>query len=58
LDFADPARGGVAELAAATYDRLGSPEGELALGQAVFYMAMAAKSYRGKVALQRSKRLS
>jgi len=30
--------------AAQTYERLGSPEGELALGQAVVYLAIAAKS--------------
>jgi putative ATPase len=33
--------------AAATYERLGSPEGELALGQAVIYLAIAAKSNAG-----------
>jgi putative ATPase len=36
--------------AAETYERLGSPEGELALGQAVIYLAMAAKSNAGYVA--------
>ena len=30
--------------AAETYERLGSPEGELALGNAVIYLAVAAKS--------------
>ncbi|UUZ49531.1 replication-associated recombination protein A [Massilia sp. B-10] len=34
----------IANDAAATYERLGSPEGELALGQAVIYLAIAAKS--------------
>jgi putative ATPase len=33
--------------AAATYERLGSPEGELALAQAVIYLAVAAKSNAG-----------
>ncbi|MES2105750.1 MAG: replication-associated recombination protein A [Pseudomonadota bacterium] len=33
--------------AANTYERLGSPEGELALGQAVIYLAIAAKSNAG-----------
>lgn len=33
--------------AAATYERLGSPEGELALGQAVIYLAIAPKSNAG-----------
>jgi len=30
-----------------TYERLGSPEGELALGQAIIYLALAAKSNAG-----------
>ena len=34
----------VALLAAVVYERLGSPEGELALAEAVVYLAMAAKS--------------
>ncbi|MBD3815377.1 MAG: recombination factor protein RarA, partial [Halothiobacillus sp.] len=33
--------------AATTYERLGSPEGELALGQAVIYLAIAPKSNAG-----------
>jgi putative ATPase len=33
-----------------TYERLGSPEGELALGQAVAYLALAPKSNAGYVA--------
>lgn len=33
--------------AALTYERLGSPEGELALAQAVIYLAVAAKSNAG-----------
>jgi putative ATPase len=33
--------------AALNFERLGSPEGELALGQAVIYLAMAAKSNAG-----------
>ena len=33
-----------------TYDRLGSPEGELALAQAVIYLALAPKSNAGYVA--------
>ena len=36
--------------AALTYERLGSPEGELALAQAVLYMACAPKSNAGYVA--------
>ncbi len=37
----------IANDAAMTYERLGSPEGELALGQAVIYLAIAAKSNAG-----------
>jgi hypothetical protein len=33
--------------AAETFERLGSPEGELALAEAVLYLAMAAKSNAG-----------
>ncbi len=40
----------IANDAALTYERLGSPEGELALGQAVIYLAMAAKSNAGYMA--------
>jgi putative ATPase len=36
--------------AAQTYERLGSPEGELALAQAVIYLACAPKSNAGYVA--------
>jgi putative ATPase len=50
IGLADPRAAQMAELAAATYDRLGSPEGELALGQAVIYMACAPKSNAGYVA--------
>jgi putative ATPase len=44
IGLADPRAAQVAAAAAETYERLGSPEGELALGEAVIYMAMAAKS--------------
>ena len=44
---ADPRAAQIAGEAAATYERLGSPEGELALGQAVIYLAVAAKSNAG-----------
>ena len=37
-----------------TYERLGSPEGELALGQAVIYLALAPKSNAGYVAMKGS----
>ena len=47
IGLADPRAMQMANDAAATYERLGSPEGELALGQAVLYMAVAAKSNAG-----------
>ncbi|MFA7667148.1 MAG: replication-associated recombination protein A [Burkholderiaceae bacterium] len=47
IGLADPRAMQVANDAALTYERLGSPEGELALGQAVIYLAVAAKSNAG-----------
>ncbi|HTJ91981.1 MAG TPA: replication-associated recombination protein A [Pararobbsia sp.] len=47
IGLADPRAMQVANDAALTYERLGSPEGELALGQAVIYLAIAAKSNAG-----------
>ncbi|HWU97388.1 MAG TPA: replication-associated recombination protein A [Oxalicibacterium sp.] len=47
IGLADPRAMAIVNEAAATYERLGSPEGELALGQAVIYLAMAAKSNAG-----------
>jgi len=47
IGIADPRAMQVANDAAETYERLGSPEGELALGQAVIYLAIAAKSNAG-----------
>ena len=44
IGLADPRALALALDAAATYERLGSPEGELALAQAVVYLAMAPKS--------------
>jgi len=44
VGLADPRALTLALEAAQTYERLGSPEGELALAQAVLYMAVAAKS--------------
>jgi putative ATPase len=44
IGLADPRALGVALDACATYERLGSPEGELALAQAVVYLALAPKS--------------
>ncbi len=50
VGLADPRGIEIALSAAETYERLGSPEGELALAQAVLYMAVAAKSNAGYVA--------
>ena len=47
IGLADPRAMQIANEAAQTYERLGSPEGELALGQAVLYMAVAPKSNAG-----------
>ncbi len=44
VGLADPRALGLALDAAQTYERLGSPEGELALAEAVLYLAVAAKS--------------
>jgi putative ATPase len=54
IGIADPRALQIANDAAATYERLGSPEGELALGQAVIYLAMAAKSNAGYNAYNRA----
>ncbi|RZT42886.1 replication-associated recombination protein A [Cupriavidus agavae] len=47
IGLADPRAMQIANDAALTYERLGSPEGELALGQAVIYLAVSAKSNAG-----------
>ncbi len=47
IGLADPRAMQMANEAAATYERLGSPEGELALAQAVIYLSVAAKSNAG-----------
>jgi putative ATPase len=47
IGLADPRAMQIANDAALTYERLGSPEGDLALGQAVIYLAIAAKSNAG-----------
>jgi putative ATPase len=44
IGLADPRAMQLANDAAQTYERLGSPEGDLALGQAVVYLAVASKS--------------
>lgn len=50
IGLADPRAAQIAGEAALTYERLGSPEGELALAEAVLYLAMAAKSNAAYVA--------
>jgi putative ATPase len=50
IGLADPRAIQLTNEAAVTYERLGSPEGELALAQAVIYLAVAAKSNAGYVA--------
>ena len=50
VGLADPRAARIALDAAETYERLGSPEGELALAQAVIYLACAPKSNAGYVA--------
>ena len=50
IGLADPRAMQIANEAAATYERLGSPEGELALAEAVIYLAVAAKSNAAYVA--------
>jgi putative ATPase len=47
IGLADPRAAHIALSALETYERLGSPEGELALSQATIYMAVAAKSNAG-----------
>ncbi len=47
VGLADPRAIQIANDAASSYERLGSPEGELALGQAVIYLAVAPKSNAG-----------
>ena len=50
IGLADPQAQGVCLEAWQTYERLGSPEGELALAQAVTYLALAPKSNAGYAA--------
>ncbi|MGZ4928561.1 MAG: replication-associated recombination protein A [Halobacteriota archaeon] len=55
IGLADPRAMQIANDAALTYERLGSPEGELALGQAVIYLAVAAKSNAGYTAYNQAR---
>ncbi len=55
IGLADPRALQIANDAATTFERLGSPEGELALAQAVLYLASAAKSNAGYMAYNQAK---
>jgi putative ATPase len=55
IGLADPRAMQIANDAALTFERLGSPEGELALGQAVIYLAIAAKSNAGYSAFNKAR---
>lgn len=55
IGLADPRAMQIANDAVATYERLGSPEGELALAQAVIYLAVAAKSNAGYMAYNQAR---
>jgi len=57
IGLADPRAMQITSEAAQTYERLGSPEGELALAQAVIYLAVAPKSNAGYVAYKRARAL-
>ena len=57
IGLADPRALQMANDAAHTYERLGSPEGELALAQAVLYLAAAPKSNAGYIAYKRARAL-
>lgn len=56
IGLADPRAARIALDAAETFERLGSPEGELALAEAVLYLAMAAKSNAAYLAYNAARR--
>ena len=56
IGLADPRAQAMAIDAWETYDRLGSPEGELALAQLVLYLASTAKSNAGYLAYKAARR--
>ncbi|MEP6018829.1 MAG: replication-associated recombination protein A [Paracoccaceae bacterium] len=58
IGLADPQASRLCLDAWATYERLGSPEGELALGQAVIYLALAPKSNASYVAYKGAMKLA
>ncbi|WP_151446573.1 replication-associated recombination protein A [Lacisediminimonas profundi] len=55
IGLADPRAMQVANDAATTFERLGSPEGDLALAQAIIYLAIAAKSNAGYMAYNQAR---
>jgi putative ATPase len=55
IGLADPRAVQIANDAAATFERLGSPEGDLALAQAVLYLAVAPKSNAGYMAYNQAR---
>ncbi len=58
IGLADPQAMSIALNAWQTFERLGSPEGELALAQATLYLALAPKSNAAYVALKEAKSLA
>lgn len=56
IGLADPRAMQITNDAAATYERLGSPEGELALATAVVYLACAAKSNAAYMAYNQARK--
>ncbi len=56
IGLADPRAVDICQAAAETYERLGSPEGEMPLAQAVVYLAVAAKSNAAYVAYNEAMR--
>ena len=55
IGLADPRAQQIVNEAALAYDRLGSPEGELALAEALIYLAIAPKSNAGYMAYNKAK---
>jgi putative ATPase len=58
IGLADPNSLTVALNCWQVYERLGSPEGELALAEAVLYLALAPKSNRAYIALKKAQKLA
>jgi len=58
IALADPQAQSVCLQAWETYERIGSPEGELALAQAVIYLALAPKTNAGYMAYKAARRLA